>query len=164
MRKIFFIAISTFLFFIFEFIFFNLFGRWLKPGLLVLLVVYFNLAFGVRYSLLAALFAGILKDSFGIHPFGLNIFSLILCAYLTTFIKRYLFHMGSSISRTLIVFIVTSLNVFVLYVFNAMMGEMDLVPTFIFVLLPEVLTTSLIASFVFFQLKKCVLRLSVHRL
>ena len=161
MRRIFFILLLTFVFFLLEFILYNSFGRWFKPNLLVILVVYFNLAFGIRYSLIAALFAGIWKDSFGINIFGLNIFAFIFCAYLTILLKRYLFHMGSSGSRVLIVFLVSVFNILILYILISIFSEVNFGETVVYVLLPEVILTTLLTGYIFKILRKCVLRLSV---
>ena len=161
MKRFLFIAILTFIFFLFEFVLFNSFGRWLKPNLLLLLVVYFNLAFGVRFSLVAALLAGLWKDSFTINVFGMNIIAFILCAYMTTFIKRYLFHMGSAGSRVLIVFGVTIFYCIALFVLNTLFSDVDFGQMFIYVLLPEVVLTTLLTNVIFKQLRKCVLKLSV---
>lgn len=161
MRRIFFIACLTFLFFLIEFCLFSNFGRWLKPNLLLLLVIYTNLAFGVRFSLVTGLFAGLWKDSFTINVFGMNIIAFILCAYMTTLVKRYLFHMGSGGSRVLIVFGVTVFYSIILFILNSLFSDVHFGQMVIYVLLPEVITTTLLTSVVFRLLRKCVLRLSV---
>ncbi len=66
------------------------------PNLLLLAVIYFNLAFGIRYSIFAAVVAGLFRDSFGAGIFGLNIFAFVVCAYLTTGLKRYLHFLPGS--------------------------------------------------------------------
>ena len=74
MRRIIFVPVCVFLFFLIEFILFNMFGSWFMPNLLLLLVIYFNFSSGIRYSIFAAVLAGILKDCFSVDVFGLNIF------------------------------------------------------------------------------------------
>ena len=161
MRRFFFIACLSFFFFLFELILFNYFGRWLKPNLLLLLVIYTNLAFGVRFSLVTALLAGLWKDSFTINVFGMNIFAFIFCSYMTTLIKRYLFHMGSSSSRVLIVLGVAIFYNLILFVLNSLFSDFDFWQMFIYVLLPDVITTTLLTNFIFRSLRRCVLKLSV---
>ena len=161
MPRVILIAALTFAFFIIESALFNVLGRWFKPDLLLLLIIFFNLTLGIRYSILAALFAGLWKDSFGIDIFGLNIFTFIACAYLTTFIKRYLDPVGSRSSRILIVCSVTILSVFIRYVLDSIFSEIDFGQMVMFVMLPEAVTTTVAATYTFQQLRKCVLRLSV---
>src|SRR5438093_11253128 len=125
MRKIFLIAFVIFGFFLIEQTLFEQFGRWFTPDFMILVVIYFNLAFGIRYSLVAAVFAGLFKDSFTINVFGMNIFAFILCAFLTTWIKRYLLQVGSGASRILIVMAVTIFYCLLLFILNSLYGEVD---------------------------------------
>ena len=57
MRQIFFIPIICYLAILVEFTLFNLFGRWGDPHVLLLVVIFFNLYSGIRYSIWAALCA-----------------------------------------------------------------------------------------------------------
>lgn len=159
MRKIILITLLVFLFFLIEFFLFNLAGRWFMPNLLLLAVIYFNLAFGIRYSIFAAVVAGLLRDSFGTGLFGLNIFAFVVCAYLTTVLKRYLHYVASRQSRLLLVFCITVIHVMVYFCLQLMLGKVHVVQFFKFVFIPEILTTLVVTSFIFTQLKKCVLRL-----
>ncbi len=161
MRRVIFLFLITFLFFFAEFIVFNVAGRLFKPDLLILPVIYFNLTWGIRYSLVCALFAGILKDSFGTHVFGMHLFAFIASAYLTTVIKGYLFHMGSRTLRIFIVCLVTILNQLILYALNPFYNDTDVLSLLSYVLLPQVFMTTLLTNWIFHHLKKCVLRLSV---
>lgn len=131
------------------------------PNLLLLGIIYFNLAFGIRYSIFAAVLAGVFKDSFGVGIFGINIFSFVICAYMTTILKRYLHYVASRGSRLLLVFCVTVVHALVHFSLQLMFGTVDVIQFFQFVFVPEILTTLLITSFTFAQLKKCALRLSV---
>ena len=159
MRKAILIAVFVFLFFLIEYFLFNMAGRWFMPNLLLLVVIYFNLAFGIRYSLFAAILAGILKDSFSTNLFGLNIFTFVLCAYMTTFLKRYLHYVASRQSRLLLVFFITTIHVMIQLCLHVMYEKVDLVQIFKYVFIPEIITTLIVTSFIFAQLKKCVLKL-----
>ncbi len=159
-RKIFLIALAVFVFFLIEFFLFNLGGRWFMPNLLLLVIIYFNLAFGIRYSIFAAVLAGIFKDSFGVGIFGVHIFSFVLCAYMTTTLKRYLHYVASRRSRLLLVLCVTITHIVGYFCLQLFVGNVNLVSVLTFVAIPEILTTLLVTSFVFAQLRKCVLKLS----
>jgi len=160
MRKIILVALAVFLFFLIEFFLFNMGGRWLMPNLLLLVIIYFNLAFGIRYSIFAAVLAGIFKDSFGAGIFGTHIFSFVLCAYMTTILKRYLHYVASRRSRLLLVLCVTVIHVMALFFLQLMFGKVNVVQVFTYVFIPEILTTLLVTSYIFTQLRKCVLKLS----
>ena len=161
MRKIALIALIVFLSFLIEFFLFNMGGRWFMPNLLLLVIIYFNLAFGVRYSIIAAVLAGVIKDSFGVGVFGIHIFSFILCAYVTTILKRYLHYVASRRSRLLLVLCVTIIHISGYFCLQLMLGGVSGVQIVLFVFLPEIVTTLLVTSLVFTQLRKCVLKLSV---
>jgi len=120
----------------------------------------FNLAFGIRYSIFAAVLAGALKDSFAIGTFGIHISAFVLCAYMTTILKRYLHYVASRRSRLLLVFCVTVIHIITLLGFQLFFGKVNVVQILPFVFAPEVLTTLLVTSFIFAQLRKCVLKLS----
>lgn len=161
MRKIILMPVCVLIFFLAEFFFFNLAGRWFMPNLLLLVVIYFNLAFGIRYSILAAVLAGALKDSFSAGIFGSNMFSFVLCAYMTTVLKRYLHYVASRRSRLLLVFFITVIDISVHFFLWTMVGMADAAQVIKFVFVPEVLTTLIVTSFVFNVLKKCVSKLFV---
>ncbi|MBU1997618.1 MAG: rod shape-determining protein MreD, partial [Candidatus Omnitrophica bacterium] len=101
MKKALIIIVLTFLCFLLEFLIFNIVGRWFMPNLLLLLVIFFNLYLGIRYSIFTAVCAGLLKDSFCASVFGINLVSYVVCAYMVTFLKRYIYHAGSKSSRLL---------------------------------------------------------------
>ncbi|MCK4882524.1 MAG: rod shape-determining protein MreD [Candidatus Omnitrophica bacterium] len=161
MRKIIFVPVCVLVLFLAEFFLFNMAGRWFMPNLLLLAIIYFNLAFGIRYSIFTAVLAGALKDSFSVGVFGINIFSFVLCAYLTTVLKRYLHYVASRRSRLLLVFLITVINILVHFFLQAMFAKIDVVQILKFVFIPEVLTTLIAASFIFAELKKCVSKLFV---
>lgn len=55
----------TYLFFLIEFLLFNTFGRWGKPAMLIILIVFLNLYVGIRFGMIRAFFEGVLKDAIG---------------------------------------------------------------------------------------------------
>ncbi len=160
MRKILTTILLTFLLLILEIICSNVLGRFGKVNFLLLGVIYFNLVWGVRYSLLAAVVAGVFLDSLAVTPWGLNIFCFVVVAYLTTFIKRYLFHMGYGTLRVALVLFLYLVNVSLLFLLNSLWMELNAWHLFKFVLLPEILVTTMLAEPVFRSLKGCVLKLS----
>ena len=134
-------------------------GPWVKPNLLIILIVFFNLFRGIRYALLAAVLAGLLKDSFTVGMFGVNTFSFVICAYLATLFKMYIYHVGSSAAKFLIVFLVVLCNIFLQYILQAAVYPIGFKEMFLHVLLPEVLTTTLIAHYTLEKYKTCAKRL-----
>jgi len=130
------------------------------PNLLLLVIIYFNLAFGIRYSIFAAVLAGIFKDSFGAGVFGAHIFSFVLCGYMTTILKRYLHYVASRRSRLLLVLCVTIIHIMGYLCLQLIVGKVNMVQVLTYVVIPEILTTLLVTSFIFTQLRKCVLKLS----
>ena len=161
MRRIIVITFLAFIFYFIEFVLFNLLGRWFTPNLLITLIIFFNLYLGIRYSLLTAVMAGIVKDSFGIDFFGSNIFSFVICAYLTTLIKRYLYQIGSISSRVLLIFLITILNALIHAMLNSIFNLVDFREMIVNVLFPEVLATTLMANYVCARLKKIVVKFSI---
>ena len=159
MRKIIVIVFFVFIFFFIEFLIFNVCGPNFVPNLLLLLVIFFNLYLGIRYSLLAAIFAGILKDSFSTNMFGIHLVTFIACAYMTTFFKKYIYHMGSTAPRVILIFLVVVLNIMMNYLLRLVFISMDATEVLRYILLPELLMTLLVATFTFNQLKKCVSKL-----
>src|SRR3989338_9053675 len=127
MRKIIFTTILVFLFFLIEFYLFKTGGRWLMPNLLLLIVIYLNLVFGIRYSIFAAVIAGLLKDSFSVGVFGFNIFVFVLCAYITTILKRYLHYVASRQTRLFLVFLILLVHVTVSCFLHLMVEKVNIV-------------------------------------
>jgi len=150
------IAILTVVFFIVEFVLFNILPGWLKPDILLIIVVFFNLYLGIRYSLATAFWAGLLKDSLSLQVFGLNIVAFLFCAYMTTFVKRYLNYIGSPSSRILIIFLVSVINVVAHYLLISIFSNVNFYQAAIHVMLPEIVMTTLAAGYVFQILRKCV--------
>ncbi|OGX27271.1 MAG: rod shape-determining protein MreD [Omnitrophica WOR_2 bacterium RIFCSPHIGHO2_01_FULL_48_9] len=153
MRKIFFIIVLSFLAIVSEFVLFNFFGSWLKPNFAIILIAFFNLAWGIRYGIIAALVCGVLKDSLSASFFGLNVFSFIVSVYLVTFIRRYFYYLGTRSSRARIIFMVCVVNVLVQYIIHVALSTADFWPMVKSILLPEVVATMLVCSYLLKYLK-----------
>lgn len=158
MRKAILITAVAFVFFIVEYLLFNLLGRWCKPNLSVILIVFVDLVWGIRYGLFSALVSGIIKDSFSPNLFGFNIFSFTICAFLVTFIKKNIFHFGSGASRTQLVMMMTVINAVIHYFINVTFSSASVNQLLIMVMLPEIVTTTLIAPYTFNKLRYTVER------
>ena len=158
MRNLIIITIAALIFFFVEFIIFNQLGPWLTPNLLLLLMIFFGLFLGIRFSLYIAVLAGIIRDSFSTDIFGIYLFSFVLCAFILSFIERNIYHRGSHSSRMVTVFFVSSIFVISQFVIRLMFYPLN--PFFAFknIYIPEVITTLLVTTFIFTLLKKCVSR------
>lgn len=161
MQRVIFIIASILCGFLAESVLADVMHPWARPNVLIIMIVFFNLFRGIRYSLLAAVLAGILKDSFGVKTFGINIFAFVLCAYFTTFVKWYFYSVGSKASRVLMVFLVSVLNIFLHYFLYSMFAEVSFGQMIIYVFIPEMVWTVLITHYVFERLLKCAIRFSV---
>jgi len=161
MRKALLITICVALFYCVEFILYNYVSRWFMPNLLLLAVVYFNMAFGIRYSIYTAVLAGILADSFSAGMFGINVFAFVFCAYMTTVLKKYFHYVASRQSRLVLTFFILAINITTMAFLQYMFATVDFVRAFKYVFVPEALSTLVVTSFVFAQLKRCVLKFSV---
>src|SRR5208282_4082952 len=106
MKRVAIIALVCYLGYALEFVLYNFWGQWGKPELLILVVIFFNLYLGIRFSIIAAVFCGICKDASGVAPFGTYILVYITASYLTTFVRRYFYQPGSRFSRALVTFFV----------------------------------------------------------
>jgi len=161
MRKTILITFLIFIFFIIECMLFEVFGRLFTPDLLLLLVVFITLGFGVRYGLFAAILAGFMQDSFGTGIFGIHVFALILCVYLTPFIKKHLYYASRETTRIILVFLLVTLNVSVHLIGQLVFHAVDFPNVIQFIYVPQVITTLLVTAFTFEQLKVCVSKFCV---
>jgi cell shape-determining protein MreD len=93
--------------------------------------------------------------------FGAHIFTFVLCAYMTTVLKKYFHYVGSYSSRFFLVFAVVLINFFANFCLRMMFGNVDVVQVFKYVFMPEMAATLVVTSFVFVQLQKCVSRFFV---
>ena len=153
MQQIFIIPLICYLALLVEFVLFNLFGRWGDPHLLLLVVIFFNLYSGVRFSLWAALWAGVLKDCFSTMPFGTHIFTYVACVYLSTFIRRTYYERGSDLSKLFMVFLVVTAQTVILgLVHQRVFEEIHWADVWGGIWLPEVIATMVVALYVFEKL------------
>ncbi len=156
MKRIFVIALVSYLAFALEFLLYNFWGpwgRWFKPELLLLVVIFFNLYLGIRFSIIAAVFCGIFKDASGVAPFGTYILVYIAGSYVTTFVRRYLYQQGSRFSRSLVAFFVVIGCFIVQAIVSNMNHEVHLSELLLYILVPQLLTTMIAATYVFAQLR-----------
>ncbi len=153
MKRVAVIALVCYLAFALEFLLYNFWGQWGKPELLILVVIFFNLYLGIRFSIIAALFAGIFKDASGAAPFGTYILVYITGAYLTTFVRRYLYQPGSRFSRVVVTFFVVIGCFIIQAIVSNMDHEVRLGGLLFYILVPQLLTTMIAATYVFAQLK-----------
>jgi rod shape-determining protein MreD len=162
MLQIFIIPLICYLALLIEFVLFNLCGRWGDPHLLLLVVIFFNLYSGIRFSLWAALWAGIFKDCFSTMPFGTHVFAYVACAYLSTFIRWTFYERGSDLSKINMVFWVVSAHVFILGLLHQMVFEevrwFDVGSS---IWLPEVIATTFVSLYVFEKLSTVIRKLRV---
>lgn len=161
MKRLSFILVLTYLFFIVEFLLSSAFGRWGTPNLILLLIIFFNLYLGIRYGLLTAFCAGIFKDSFTIGVFGTNIFLFMSCAFLATVLRRNFYRPGSRLSRIMVTAGVVTAFVLAQVLLRSMDQDLDFGDIFQFVFLPEIFLTIVSATFVFNKLKELAVRFQI---
>ena len=159
MGKAIFITFFAFVFYLTEFILFNTIGGYFKPNLLLLLVIFANFAFGIRFSIVAAVICGFLQDSFSTSIFGISFLSYILCAYAVTVLSRIANLRGRMFSRLWIVFCVVSINVILQFFLHLIFVQTSIKHVFLHIYLPEVITTLLVTNMTFGFLKSCVSKL-----
>ena len=113
MRQISFIVVFVFLaFFVEYFVFLNI-APWLRPNLILLVTMFFTLSLGIRYGLLTAVLGGLLRDSFGLGFLGVNIFTLMFCAYATTLLRKHIYIISVQWFRVILVMSVGVLHVLI---------------------------------------------------
>ena len=153
MKRILIIALVSYLAYALEFLLYNFWGQWGKPELLILVVIFFNLYLGVRFGIIAAVFCGIFKDASGVAPFGTYVLVYIAGAYITIFVRRYLYQPGSKFSRAMVSFFVVVGCFIVQAILTNMNHEIRLGELLVASLVPQLLTTMIAATYVFSQLK-----------
>ncbi len=151
-RLVLIIALAYF-FFVLEFMLNGALGGWAKPELLLLLVVFWGLYSGVRYSIVAAVIGGALKDSFSILPFGTYLFVFVTAAYLTTIVRQTLYQPGSRFSRAVVAFFVLIACFIIEAILYLMHHNVHLSDLFLNIFLPQVVTTMVVVTFVFHWLR-----------
>jgi len=161
MKKLLIISLLVYSLFLIQLILVNIFGPMFIPNLLLILVMFIVLFFGIRYGIITAVLAGLFVDSFSTNIIGINIISFIVCAYLTTILQKYIYRRGSPLTRLLLVFCIITINMFIHVILYVILGVIEIKQTLLYIYLPEVTTTVLIANWLFHKLKQCALRLSV---
>ena len=139
MQKIIAITFLSLLFLCLEFFLFNYVHPWFMPNLLLLLIIFVNLWLGIRFSLLTAVIAGLLKEGFSTDFFGFHIFVFVICAYAATFLRPYLYQRGSAFSRYLLVGSILVLNFILQLLFHLDLSQIN--GTYFTLGLPEVFLT-----------------------
>jgi rod shape-determining protein MreD len=153
MKRVAVIGLVSYLAFALEFLLYNFWGQWGKPELLILVVIFFNLYLGIRFSIIAAVFCGVFKDASGVAPFGTYILVYITGAYVTTLVRRYLYEPGSRFSRIVVTFFVVTGCFIMQAVLANMNREVRLPGLLTCILAPQLLTTMIAATYVYAQLK-----------
>ncbi len=148
------IAALVYAAFILEIVINDIFGLWAKPQLLIIVIVFWGLYSGIRYSIFAAFLAGLLKDSYSILPFGTYLFVYVSCAYLTTFVRRNLYQPGSRFSRAVVTFFVLLGAFFLQALLYLMNHDVDWRELFLNIFLPQLVATMLIVTFMFYRLRE----------
>ena len=143
----------AYLSFVCEFILYNVFGPWGKPELLILLFIFFNLYLGIRYSLVAAIAAGFLRDASSVSPFGTYLFVYVAGAYCTTVVNKYLYQPGSRFSRVMVALVVVLFCFTVELVLHMIEYDVRLTEVLTYVLWPQLVTTMVAATFVFLRMR-----------
>lgn len=161
MRKLFIVPFCVLVLFFIEFFIANIFDPKLTPHFLLILVIFFELIWGIRYGLYTAVLAGMLKDSFAINIFGVNIVSFIFCAYMTTVLKKHIYQRGSPLLRIVLVSAITIIYVGSSTVIYSLFVPVKLNEVVYYILWPGVWTTSIVTPFIFQGLRKCVSKFSV---
>ena len=147
--------------FVVEYFLFSFFGRWFKPNLLLLLTMFFTLYLGIRFGLIAAVLCGLLKDSFTVGLWGVNIFSFVMCAFMTTILRKYVYMMSSQWSRGILIFSVLFLNMIFNYFLFSISTPISFFQAVSYIFIPEAVVTLCAANLTFDFFKKCVSKLSV---
>lgn len=161
MRKTVAVIMAVFCAFLCEMVLFNLWGSWYTPNFILLLVIFFNLSFGIRYGISAAVFGGLLRDSFSPGLMGLNLFSLLVSAYVTTWLVRHMVSRGSLFYRLMIVFIVTFIHFLCELLVYGLLNRSLEGNVVMVIFLPEMVLTLLVCHPTLTFLKKCALKLFV---
>lgn len=128
---------------------------------MVLVFIFCNLYWGIRYSVWAAVSAGVLRDAFGIGPFGTYVGIYIAAAYLSTFIRRNWYQPGSRASRLFLTFLVLT-AIFILEVLLRMrMIDVRLPEALGFIFIPQTAVTLIVATFIFHWLRDLVVKFKI---
>ena len=159
MKRICFVSVICLVGFVLQFFLFNLLGPWGTPHFLILCVVFFNLYWGIRHSLLSAFLGGFLLDVFSLDSMGTHIFALMVCAYLTIFIRRNFYQPGSYLSRAFAVGASILVYGFVLGILRMIDDGNFSAGGIFYAMIPELIVTIFLANMFFGFLKRWADRL-----
>ncbi|MDP2940187.1 MAG: rod shape-determining protein MreD [Candidatus Omnitrophota bacterium] len=131
-----------------------------KPDILLLLVIFFTIYFGLIEGIFCAMAAGVLKDAFSLNTIGMNLLIFICLALIIAYLKKLIYR------ETIFMIFITTLLVNLLsgllvYFINFFDKGITLEAVLLFVILPEVILTAFLSPPVFFCLKKCALKFSM---
>lgn len=160
MQKIIFVFVITVLCLVLQLLFAKVLGAVFVPNFVLIGVVFFNLYRGLNYSLGAAFLSGFLLDGYSAGLPGINTFSLVLCAFLTATLKKYIYQPGICESRVLMVVLAAAANSFLQYFVSVTTGmDISFGESLAWGILPEIIMTALVATIMFERLKQCALKL-----
>lgn len=154
MKRALFVIGMAYLAFVLEVVLFRHLGVWGKPEFLVLVIVFFTLYLGIRYGMLAAFVAGILREGVGLSPLGMYIFIYIVTACLISLLRRFFFQPGSRFARIVMAFFGTCIAFMIQAALEYMSHDYHLDEVFFDVFVPQLIVTTVAATIVFTTLKK----------
>lgn len=102
-QQIIFLCVITLFTFTVEFLIFNFIHPYLLPDLILLTIIFMDLAFGVRYAIGAAILGGLLRDCYGVQTGGSHVLIYMAMAYVALLIRKTIYMRGSDFSRYLMV-------------------------------------------------------------
>lgn len=130
----------------------------IKPDLLLILMIFFNLHFSFKKGLVFGGICGLLKDVLSVGALGVNLFSFIICAFVIRGIKQN-FYEDSFPMRAFVVFLVSLLNSTINCILLNVVSEVNFsILVFVVIILGSFYTT-LFSLLVFIPFRRCVLKL-----
>jgi len=132
----------------------------IRPDILLILVIFFNMHFSLRKGLIIGGICGLLKDIFSSGIFGLNLFSFIICILVLKEIKKY-FYKESNSMLIFTTFLISLINSIISCVAMSAILDLTFIRPFLLIIFLESIYTALISPIVFIPFKKCVLELSI---
>ena len=127
----------------------------IKPDILLILVIFFNIYRSRRQGAGIALGAGFLKDVLSFAQFGTFLISFTVSAYVTRRLKKFLYR-EEFLQQAFFVFVVTILNVLTICLLNVFSAKPHVMLLIVLRGLPESIFTALLSPVVFLVVKRCV--------
>ncbi|MBF0484115.1 MAG: hypothetical protein HQL25_05355 [Candidatus Omnitrophica bacterium] len=158
MKRSLFIVLACVVCFIIEFLLFNYVSPWLRPSLIIILLVFADIFWNVRSAVLVALVGGMLEDSFGM-TFGFNMVAYSVCVLAASFLGDYIYQKGSRSSLVVLLFFVLGVNVLVRFLLLAMVDQGISVGMVLSGITVDIVVTLLVANITFNGLIRCALKL-----